>query len=85
MSDQQLKSFLRRVLKGFSARNYRVTPRLWQPDFGWDHSGVPSCFLDGADDVLGLVRWDQAVKSWDALAGAFLSARFWFSDVSPFT
>ena len=44
-----------------------------------------ACFLDGADDVLGLVRWDQAVKSWDALAGAFLSARFWFSDVSPFT
>jgi hypothetical protein len=44
MSDQQLKSFLRRVLKGFSARNYRVTPRLWQPDFGWDHSGVPFAF-----------------------------------------
>ena len=44
MSDQQLKSFLRRVLKGFAARNYRVTPRLWQPDFGWDHSGVPLAF-----------------------------------------
>ena len=44
MSDQQLKSFLRRVLKGFSARNYRVTPRLWQPDFGWDHAGVPLAF-----------------------------------------
>ena len=44
MSDQQLKSFLRRVLKGFSARNYRVTPRLWQPDLGWDHSGVPLAF-----------------------------------------
>ena len=44
MSDQQLKSFLRRVLKGFSARNYRITPRLWQPDFGWDHSGVPLAF-----------------------------------------
>ena len=43
------------------------------------------CFLDSADDVLGLVRWDQAGKSWDALAGASLSARFWFSDVSPFT
>ena len=44
MSDQQLKSFLRRVLKGFSARNYRVTPRLWQPDVGRDHSGVPLAF-----------------------------------------
>ena len=44
-----------------------------------------ACFLDGADDVIGLVRWDQAAKSWDALAVAFLSARFWFSDVSPFT
>ena len=44
MSDQQLKSFLRRVLKGFSARNYRVTPRFWQPDFGWDHSGIPLAF-----------------------------------------
>ena len=46
---------------------------------------LSACFLDGADDVPGLVRWDQAVKSWDALADAFLSARFWFSDVSPFT
>ena len=44
MSDQQLKSFLRRVLKGFSARNYRVMPRLWQPDFSWDHSGFPLAF-----------------------------------------
>ena len=43
------------------------------------------CFLDGADDVFGLVRRDQAVKSWDALAVAFLWARFWFSDVSPLT
>jgi hypothetical protein len=40
MSDQQLKSFLRRVLKGFTARNYRITPRLWQPDFSRDHSGL---------------------------------------------
>jgi hypothetical protein len=44
MSDQQLESFLRRILKGFSARNYRITPRLWQPDFGWDHAGAPLAF-----------------------------------------
>jgi hypothetical protein len=43
-----------------------------------------ACFLYGADDVHGLVRWDQAVNSGDALACAFLPARFWFSDVSPF-
>ena len=44
-----------------------------------------ACFLEGADDVLGLVQWDQGAKSWDALAVAFLWARFWFSDVSPLT
>ena len=54
MSDQQLKSFLRRVLKGFSARNYRVTPRLWQPDFGWDHSGVPLAFSMALTTYSGL-------------------------------
>ena len=54
MSDQQLKSFLRRVLKGFSARNYRVTPRLWQPDFGWDHSGVPFAFSIALTTYSGL-------------------------------
>jgi hypothetical protein len=43
-----------------------------------------ACFLYGADDVHGLVRRDQAVNSGDALACAFLPARFWFSDVSPF-
>ena len=54
MSDQQLKSFLRRLLKGFSARNYRVTPRLWQPDFGWDHSGVPFAFSMALTTYSGL-------------------------------
>ena len=54
MSDQQLKSFLRRVLKGFSARNYRITPRLWQPDFGWDHSGVPLAFSMALTTYSGL-------------------------------
>ena len=41
---EQLKSFFRRILKGFSARNYRITPRLWQPDFSWNHAGVPLAF-----------------------------------------
>ena len=54
MSDQQLKSFLRRVLKGFSACNYRVTPRLWQPDFGWDHAGVPLAFSMALTTCSGL-------------------------------
>ena len=54
MSDQQLKSFLRRVLKGFSACNYRVTPRLWQPDFGWDHSGFPFAFSIALTTYSGL-------------------------------
>jgi hypothetical protein len=40
MFHKQPESFLRRVLKRFSARNYCIAPRLWQPDFGWDHSGV---------------------------------------------
>src|SRR4029077_18404425 len=53
MSDQQLKSFLRRVLKGFSSRNYRITPRLWQPDFGWDHSGVPLAFSMTLTTIVG--------------------------------
>jgi hypothetical protein len=83
MFHKQPKSLLRRVLKGFSASNYCIAPRLWQPDFCWDHTGVPLAFLDDADDVRGLVRWDQAVNSADAPAGVFLPARFWFSDVSP--
>jgi hypothetical protein len=37
-------SLLRRVLKGFSASNYCIAPRLWQPDFCWDHNGVPLAF-----------------------------------------
>jgi hypothetical protein len=44
MCHKQTESFLRRVLKRFSARNYCIAPRLWQPDFGWDHSGVPLAF-----------------------------------------
>src|SRR4029077_8157425 len=44
-----------------------------------------ACFLDDADDVRGLVRWDQGVNSADAPVGVFLPSRFWFSDVSPFT
>jgi hypothetical protein len=54
MSDQQLESFLRRVLKGFSARNYRVTPCLWQPDFGRDHPGVPLAFSMALTTYSGL-------------------------------
>jgi hypothetical protein len=84
MCHKQPESFLRRVLKRFSARNYRIAPRLWQPDFGWDHAGVPLAFSMALPTCSGLVRWDQAVNSGDALAGAFQPARFWFSDVSPF-
>ena len=40
MFHKQPKSLLRRVLKGFSASNYCIAPRLWRPD-GWDHAGVP--------------------------------------------
>jgi hypothetical protein len=54
MSDQQLKSFLRRVLKRFSARNYRITPCLWQPDFGRDHPGVPLAFSMALTTYSGL-------------------------------
>jgi hypothetical protein len=71
VSDQQLKGFLRRVLKGLSARNYRVTPRLWQPDFSWDHASVPLAFSMALTTYSGLFD-GIAVKSWDALAGAFL-------------
>ena len=62
MSDQQLKSFLRRVLQGFSARNYRVTPRLWQPDFGWDHSGVPLAFSMALTTYSGLFDWIRSTS-----------------------
>jgi hypothetical protein len=41
MFHKQPESFLRRTLKRFSARNYCITPCPWQPDFGWDHAGVP--------------------------------------------
>jgi hypothetical protein len=44
MFHKQPKSLLRRVLKGFSASNYCIAPRLWQPDFCWDHTGVPLAF-----------------------------------------
>ena len=84
MCHEQTESFLRRILKRFSARNYCIAPCLWQPDFGWDHAGRSACFLDGADAVFGLLRRDQAVNSGDAPADPFLPARFWFSDVSPF-
>ena len=48
------KLFALRLSKGFSARNYRVTPRLWQPDFGWDHSGVPFAFSMALTTCSGL-------------------------------
>ena len=44
MFHKQPKSLLRRVLKGFSASNYCIAPCLWQPDFCWDHTGVPLAF-----------------------------------------
>ena len=44
MFHKQPKSLLRRVLKGFSASNYCIALRLWQPDFCWDHTGVPLAF-----------------------------------------
>jgi hypothetical protein len=44
MFHKQPKSLLRRVLKGFSASNYCIAPRLWQSDFSWDHAGVPLAF-----------------------------------------
>jgi len=44
MCHKQAESFLRRVLKRFFARNYCIAPRLWQPDFGRDHAGVPLAF-----------------------------------------
>ena len=44
MCHEQTESFLRRILKRFSARNYCIAPCLWQPDFGWDHAGVPLAF-----------------------------------------
>jgi hypothetical protein len=40
MCHKQAESFMRRVLKRLSARNYCIAPRLWQPDFCWDHAGV---------------------------------------------
>jgi hypothetical protein len=45
MCHKQAESLLRRALKRFSARNYRIaSPRMRQPDFGWDHAGVPLAF-----------------------------------------
>jgi hypothetical protein len=85
MSDQQTEKLFASRLEGFLRAQLprRATPLAAR--FRQEPFRPSACFLDGADDVLGLVRWDQAVKSWDALAGAFLSARLWFSDVSPFT
>ena len=83
MCHEQPESFLCHVLKRFSARNYYIAPCLSQPDFGWDHAGVPLAF-SMTPTPFGLARRDQAVNSGDALAGAFLPARFWLSDVSPF-
>ena len=48
------KALLRRVLKGFSARYYCIAPRLWQPDFGWDHAGVPLAFSMALTTYSGL-------------------------------
>ncbi|HEY5705601.1 MAG TPA: hypothetical protein VIS96_08520 [Terrimicrobiaceae bacterium] len=44
MRHKQAESFLRRVLKGFSASNHCIAPHLWQPDFGWDHARLPLAF-----------------------------------------
>jgi hypothetical protein len=51
---EQAESFLRCVLKRFSARNYCIAPRLWQPDFGWDHAGVPLAFSMALTTCSGL-------------------------------
>jgi hypothetical protein len=84
MCYEQTESFLRRILKRFSARNllHRAMPVAAR--FRLGPCRRSACFLDGADAVLGLLRRDQAVNSGDAPADAFLPARFWFSDVSPF-
>jgi hypothetical protein len=54
MLHKQPESFLRRVLKGVSARNYCIAPRLWQPDFCWDHSCVPLAFSMALTTCAGL-------------------------------
>ena len=45
---------MRRVLKRFSTRNHCIAPRLWQPNFGWDHAGVPLAFSMALTTCSGL-------------------------------
>jgi hypothetical protein len=56
MCHEQPESFLRRVLKRFSARNYCIAPCLWQPDFGWDHADVPLAFSMAPTPYSGLLN-----------------------------
>jgi hypothetical protein len=73
MLHKQPKSFLRRVLKGFLRAQllHRATPLAAR--FLLGPFLRSACFLDGADDAHGLVLWDQAMNSGDALAGVSLS------------
>jgi hypothetical protein len=42
MRHKQPESFLRRILKRFSASNYCIAPCLWDPDFCWDRTPTPA-------------------------------------------
>jgi len=57
-------------LKRFSARNYCIAPRLWQPDFGWDHAGVPLAFpmaLTTCSGLLDGIKRRTPGTPWPAL------------------